>query len=337
MARLLILAALASLCVNASLAQEARPHGPTDSLPWFKQSFLDLREDVADAADADKQVVLYFHQQRCPYCAKLLRDNFGQREIAQRTQTDFDVIAVNLWGDKEVTDLNGRNVSEKEFARALKVMFTPTLLMLDQEGRVALRINGYYPPHLFTTALDFVAGGHHRELSFRDYVAEREPQPASGELHSELGFLQPPLRLDRRSADDERPLLILFEQRQCRACDELHQQAFQQPETRELLAQLRAAVVDMWSAQPLTTPHGRELPAREWAAELRVSYAPSMVFFATDGEEIFRSEAYLRPFHVSSVLEYVVTGAWREWPEFQRYVQHRADQRREAGETVELW
>ena len=29
---------------------------------WFKQSFLDLQEDVADAKAEGKRIILYFHQ-----------------------------------------------------------------------------------------------------------------------------------------------------------------------------------------------------------------------------------------------------------------------------------
>ena len=48
---------------------------------WFKQSFLDIREDVAEAAADGKRVMLYFYQDGCPYCAKLLQENFADREI----------------------------------------------------------------------------------------------------------------------------------------------------------------------------------------------------------------------------------------------------------------
>jgi thioredoxin-related protein len=324
-----------TICTASALAPQ--PGDPTGSLPWFKSSFLDLAEDVAEAAGANKQVIVYFHQDGCPYCAKLLRDNFGQREIAERTRAEFQVVAINLWGDREMVDLAGETTTEKAFGKALRVMFTPTLLLLNTQGEVVLRINGYYPPHLFAAALDFVAGGYQRELDFREFVRRRDPPPASGTLHTEPGFLEPPLILDRPAASDSRPLLVLFEQRQCRACDELHGEALQLPDTRALLQGLRVAVVDRWSREPLVTPDGRTLPALQWAAELGIAYAPSLVFFAEDGTEMFRSEAYLRPFHMQSVLDYVVSGAWREWPEFQRYIQARADARREAGEVVELW
>ncbi len=118
------------------------PSGHTDALPWFKNSFLDLPEDLAEAKKRGKRLILYFHQDGCPYCAKLLRDNFGQREIVLATQRDFDVIGIKLWGDRPVIDFSGHGVSEKEFSANLKVMFTPTLLFLKTASEVVMRING---------------------------------------------------------------------------------------------------------------------------------------------------------------------------------------------------
>ena len=108
---------------------------------WFKNSFLDIREDVEEAASAGKRVMLYFYQDGCPYCAKLLQDNFSQRSIVEKSRQYLDVIAVNMWGDREVTSLDGRTMTEKEFATGLRVMFTPTILMLNEQGKVILRIN----------------------------------------------------------------------------------------------------------------------------------------------------------------------------------------------------
>jgi hypothetical protein len=60
------------------------------------------------------------------------------------------------------------------------------------------------------------------------------------------------------------------------------------------------------------------------------------VFF-DGGREVFRSEAYLRPFHLASALEYVASRTYRSEPSFQRYVQARAERLRARGENVDLW
>lgn len=55
-----------------------------------------------------------------------------------------------------------------------------------------------------------------------------------------------------------------------------------------------------------------------------MQYAPTMVIFDADGEEAFRTEAYLKAFHMQSAMEYVLSGQYREQPSFQRFVQARA-------------
>ena len=85
------------------------------------------------------------------------QNNFSQRDIVDKTRRNFVAIALNIWGDREVTWTDGRTMSEKEFARMLKVQFTPTILFLDGQGRVVARLNGYLPPNRFSAALDHVA------------------------------------------------------------------------------------------------------------------------------------------------------------------------------------
>jgi hypothetical protein len=52
---------------------------------------------------------------------------------------------------------------------------------------------------------------------------------------------------------------------------------------------------------------------------------------------VFRVEAYLKPFHLASSLEYVARGAYRTEPQFQRFIQARAQRLREKGQPVEIW
>jgi thioredoxin-related protein len=61
-----------------------------------------------------------------------------------------------------------------------------------------------------------------------------------------------------------------------------------------------------------------------------------MIFFDHQGQEVFRTEAFLRSFHIQSVMDYVATGAYLEEPEFQRYIERRADGLRARGVEVNL-
>jgi CelD/BcsL family acetyltransferase involved in cellulose biosynthesis len=52
---------------------------------------------------------------------------------------------------------------------------------------------------------------------------------------------------------------------------------------------------------------------------------------------VFRLEGYLRPFHLIGAFDYVAQGAYRTQPEFQRFLQAKADRLREQGQVVDLW
>jgi thioredoxin-related protein len=130
---------------------------------------------------------------------------------------------------------------------------------------------------------------------------------------------------------------VLFEQKECPVCDEMHGEAFRRRETRELLAAFDVALLDIWDKTPLTTPDGKRMAVTEWVQERKIQYTPSMTFFDERGREVFRTEAYLRSFHLQSAMDYVASGAYKTQTEFQRFVQERADRLREQGIEVDLW
>jgi thioredoxin-related protein len=304
---------------------------------WFKQSFLDIREDLAEATVADRRLVLYFYQDGCPYCAKLLQEGLGDKTIGTLARQRFDWIAINIWGDREVAGFSGEPTTEKKFAADLKVQFTPTLLLLDEGGKVVMRLNGYYPPHKLEAALTYVA--ERREQvgeTFASFYATLNPTPAKGKLHEEGGFLPEPPRLADNRDLSPRPLVVMFEQLNCKDCDELHEVVLRREPVAYSLTAFDAAIVDAYSKEPIQTPDGREIPAREWAAELGIEYTPSLVFFDAAGREVFRTEGYLKSFHIQGALDYVATGAYLLQPSFQRYLSARREALLARGIHVDL-
>ena len=310
--------------------------GYHDKPAWFKLSFLDIREDIAEAAKQKKRVLLYFYQDGCPYCKKLLDDNFGQRAIAKKTQQYFDVIAINMWGSKEVTDLNGKLTNEKDFAASLKVQYTPTLLFFNKQGKVVMRVNGYYFPHKFNALLDYVGNKMESTLSFRQYLRKTAPAKASTKLQYEKGFIKPPYDVKKILASNKKPLLVLFEQTHCQSCDELHNDIFKRKTARYELSRFNVILLDMWSREKIVLPDGRRSTASQWAAALKLKSTPAMIFFNQQGKEVFRAEAYLKSFHVNGAMAYVSEGAYLKQPNFQRYLQARRHRIEKKGKKVDL-
>ena len=315
-------------------AQQASPHA-IDLPPWFAASFLDFRDDVADAARDGKRVMLYVGQDGCPYCTKLMTANFSQPDIVEKTRAGFVPVALNLWGDRETTWIDGKAQSEKELARRLDVDFTPTLLFLDETGRVVARLDGYWPPQRFRAVLDYVAAKRETVEPLADWLARHAKDAPRAPRADEPFLMRPPYDFAKRRA--AKPLAVVFESADCDACDEMHREAFRRKDVRTELARFDVARLMLGAATPVVTPAGKATTAGAWARELGVAYTPSVVFFDASGAEVFRVAAYFRPFHVASAFAYVAGGAYRDEPSFQRWMRERAETMRGRGQRVELW
>jgi thioredoxin-related protein len=315
-------------------AQPAVPQ-PIDIPAWFNDSFLDFREDLREAAGKGKRLMLYFGQDGCPYCTELMQNNFSRKDIADKTRQHFEAIALNIYGDREVTWTDGRVRAEKAFAAELKVQFTPTLLFLDERGSVLMRLNGYYPPNRFRAALDWVTDASPSRPPLAEALRKAAPEPARAALNEQAFFAKAPYRLKR--ATGAKPLAVLFEHGSCANCDELHAKGFPDPRVKGLLGRFDFVRLPLFGRDAVLTPQGKATTAAAWARELGVAYSPSLLFFDASGKEVFRVEAYVRPFHLASSLDYVASGAYRTQPNFQRFIRDRAEALREKGERVELW
>ena len=308
---------------------------PSEKPAWFKESFLEFEEDVAEAAAEGRRVMLYFHQDGCPYCARLVEENFADPAIRDYIIEHFDGISLNMWGDREVVSVSGRDFTEKTFARALKVQYTPTLIFLDEAGKVALRLNGYYPPRDFRAALDYVAQKRERDQSFADFRLARLAT-GSGALIGQDFFI-PQNNLPALLDDADKPLAVYFEAADCAECSIMHERILTDAATRKLVLQANNVQFDLASSSALTTPDGRRTTVRDWARELDIAYAPSVVFFDSEGTEVMRIDAFIKTFHFQSVYAYVLEKAYLTQPQFQRYIGDRADHIREAGYDTDIW
>lgn len=144
--RYLAFLALLCACALPALAREMPD--------WFADTLLDARDEAADAAKEGKRVVLYFWLTGCPYCERMSRETFADPAVAGRLKRGFVPIGVNARGDRDIAWTDGTTHTEKALAAALGVRGTPTLLILDERGAVALRLTGYLSPADFMRALE---------------------------------------------------------------------------------------------------------------------------------------------------------------------------------------
>jgi thioredoxin-related protein len=125
-------AALAALSVNA-WSSEVGEDG-LHKEDWFSLTFRDVAEDIATAKEEGKRLVMIFEQRGCIYCAKMHEVLLSDPEVSDFIKANFKVVQYNMFGDEEVTDIDGEVLTEKTAARKWGYVFTPTLVFLPEEA-----------------------------------------------------------------------------------------------------------------------------------------------------------------------------------------------------------
>jgi thioredoxin-related protein len=100
---------------------------------WFELSFLDLREDFNDAKTDGKRFAVLFEQHGCPYCIKLHNEVLSLKYINDYVRENFRIVQLDLWGAREVTDFDGKRMTERELAERWGVIFTPTIVFFKHD------------------------------------------------------------------------------------------------------------------------------------------------------------------------------------------------------------
>jgi thioredoxin-related protein len=129
---------------------------------WFLVGFMDLKEDLAEARKAGKQLVMMVEQRGCGACKKVHEVNLRDPRVRDYVKDRFHVIQVDLYGSREITDFDGQVLAEKDYARKLGVRATPAMLFYKDDAKaggaegIAWKAVGYLDPEPFVNAFAYV-------------------------------------------------------------------------------------------------------------------------------------------------------------------------------------
>lgn len=298
---------------------------------WFKESFLDIAEDVDQAAKAGKHVILFMQLNDCPYCHRMIEENFKHAPYTDFIKENFDVIQLNIKGDREIAFNADTNVSEKELAALLKVRYTPTVIFLNSENKTVLRLNGYRSVRDFGYALQYVQQKAYMESTLSQFIDRRPPEKQySFRSHPQLKQIT-----DLQSVAGN-PLAILFEDIHCDLCDELHDGHLKNPAVRSVLENFTFVRLDALSSTPIIDPEGNSTTPREFAERLGLSYRPGIVLY-DKGKEVSRIDGMLYSYHFEETLRYIGERHYEKYPKsFYQYLNVRTEQLLAEGKDVDL-
>jgi thioredoxin-related protein len=175
--------AISAPAVAQTPAGVTKPHLAEDGMyhfDWYLESFLDTADDIATARQNNKRLAVIWSQKGCIYCKQMAEQHFQDPKIVAYVRENFEVVHLNLFGSREVTDLDGKKRGERATAQMYGVRLTPTIQFFPEsaEGlsarpplqREAARMPGLLEPAKFLAMFQFVREKGYEKMSFDQWL-----------------------------------------------------------------------------------------------------------------------------------------------------------------------
>ena len=144
-----------------------------DGEKFSEPSLGDFPAELKAAQQAGKSgVMLMFVIEDCPYCRKMKQQVLSRDDVQAYFHEHFAIYTVDARGDSSITDFSGRETTEKNYARDLKIRGMPSFVIFGPDGGEVARFAGVArDSEEFMQVGRYVVGGHYQTQSLEQYCA----------------------------------------------------------------------------------------------------------------------------------------------------------------------
>ena len=150
---------------------------------FFHQSFNNLEEELEIALEENKSgVFIMFSDKDCPWCLKMKTTIMNRVDVQEYYREHFRLLTIDIRGDTLMTDFEGNEVYEKDFAfKQHRVRATPVFMFFDTSGKKTMRLTGIVRnAEEFLWLAEYVVDGEYQNTNFTKYKRARAQQENSG-------------------------------------------------------------------------------------------------------------------------------------------------------------
>lgn len=329
---ILLFFVLFGLITNISANEGKVKGGSMHEIPsWFKDSFLEIDEDVEEAKANNKHFMIFMDLAGCPYCTRMLDENFfAENKTSDFIKKYFDVIEINVKGSREIAWDEETTLTEKELAEKLKIQYSPTVLFFNYDKEVVVRVNGYRNPSDFKYILEYVQGKHYEKLSLTEYITKVQKKDLYTLKENKL------FKDIKDLSKINTALAVIFEDGACTQCDYFHDRLLKEKSVIEEISKFTVVRLDANSDEEIIDVEGNKTTAKQWALNINLDYRPGILLY-DDKKSILTIDALLYPFHFKEVLRYVSGKHYIQYPKsYLDYLNVRQSELLKEGIDIDL-
>ena len=236
---------------------------------WFSNDpFNELNQKLDEARKTGKHgLMVVYGTEGCSYCSKFAEKNMTDPQTVTMIKKNFNAIGLEIFDDASLVSPRGIETTVKDYAKQQGVMFSPTILFYDNQGRRIFRITGYQDIKRFRKSLEYVVGKHYQSQTIAEYIRSTvKAKPVSTiSLRDDPLFTKPPFLLQRNVIAASQPLLVIFEEAGNEESNTFHDKVLGDTRIRTLLKEYEVVRLDNNDNKTnLITPDGNRTTPEKW-------------------------------------------------------------------------
>jgi thioredoxin-related protein len=141
------------------------------SAPPVGYQFFNLTRAMQQAKTEQKPMLLYFGRYGCTTCRKMHKEVFTDTQLQDQLAAQFILAYVDTESDERIRLPNGERSTEMQFASSNRILGTPTFIYFDSEQKPLFKKAGFQSIEQMAKYNHFVADGHYKTESLKEYMA----------------------------------------------------------------------------------------------------------------------------------------------------------------------
>ncbi|WP_078461820.1 thioredoxin family protein [Solemya velum gill symbiont] len=126
--------------------------------------------------------------------------------------------------------------------------------------------------------------------------------------------------LEDALAKGKQGIVVYFGQKRCSYCEQFLSLDLGTPDIRTYMQKnFDVLPIDIWGIEDITDTDGNEYTERDLSIKYQVNFTPSLIFYNSEGEKVFRLRGFYPPYKFRAALKYVV-GEFYKTETFRDYL-----------------